>query len=159
MGMSGFNLYRRRLVEKQVEGEKKERDQFKVEVADSGVGEAVADRLWDAGFRSREELAGAFPVELQEIEGIGEARAQQLLSWAKGGPAEEEKTAEEPEEPQEQATLRAPENREEPNWEAMTVAELEEYGKKNFEGLELSGLKQEKIKTLHREWKKANKES
>ncbi|MEF8874181.1 MAG: LamG-like jellyroll fold domain-containing protein [Candidatus Thermoplasmatota archaeon] len=50
----------------------KEFKQFK------GIGSAMADRLYESGFHSLEEIKEASPEELQEVKGIGSAKSEKL---------------------------------------------------------------------------------
>jgi N utilization substance protein A len=48
-----------------------------------GIGEATADNLYEAGFASAEELAGAQIDELAAIPGISQQKAENFIQAAK----------------------------------------------------------------------------
>ena len=135
MGLSGFNRFRREQVERQNAQREADRKNFALAIAESGIGETLAGRLYEAGYRSREDVAAAPQSQLLEIEGIGDERAVALTEWARGGskPAEKEP--------------------EEPNFEEMSLAEIDQFAKENFPDLKMKGNKAEKIELLRDAWK------
>ncbi len=60
------------------------------------VGEATATSLYQAGFRSAEEVAGSTEEELMTVRGIGEEKAAKLLESAAGYVQQKEQAATEP---------------------------------------------------------------
>lgn len=62
--------------------EKKEKEEKSIEDL-PGVGEAIAERLRDAGYTDMLEIAVAAPTELTEIEGISAATASKIITAAK----------------------------------------------------------------------------
>lgn len=62
--------------------EKEEKEEKSIEDL-PGVGEAIAERLRDAGYTDMLEIAVASPTELTEIEGISAATASKIITAAK----------------------------------------------------------------------------
>lgn len=62
--------------------EKEEKEEKSIEDL-PGVGEAIAERLRDAGYTDMLEIAVAAPTELTEIEGISAATASKIITAAK----------------------------------------------------------------------------
>ncbi len=92
--LTGYDL----TVKSESEAAKEAQDAREALMAVPGIDAATADRLFDEGIASPEELAQFDEETLAEIEGIGRARARQILNAARAFVAQKEAEAHQPSE-------------------------------------------------------------